>query len=57
MKQNCSVVAFPFILAIIIAGCAGSKQGSAEKREDVNMSIKEKPDVIQYASLKKTGRT
>ncbi len=53
MKQNCSVVAFPFILAIIIAGCAGSKQGSAEKREDVNMSIKEKPDVIQYASLQK----
>lgn len=53
MKQNCKVLAISFLMASILMGCAGSKQGSAEKKEDVNMKITEKSDVIQYASLQK----
>ena len=53
MKLNFKTFIAPFLIASIVASCAGSKQGSAEKMESVNMNISEKPDVIQYASLQK----
>ncbi len=43
-----------FILAMfscILCSCAGSRQGSANESEEVKMDIREKPDVINYASL------
>ncbi len=43
-----------FILTLftaMLSSCAGSRQGSAQEREAVKMDIKEKPDVINYASL------
>ncbi len=43
-----------FILAFfscMLGSCAGSRQGSANESEEVKMDIREKPDVINYASL------
>lgn len=45
----------PFVVlsvaALMLASCAGSRQGSANDSEEVKMDIREKPDVINYASL------
>ncbi|RYY69447.1 MAG: hypothetical protein EOO13_09510 [Chitinophagaceae bacterium] len=37
--------------AALLFGCSSSKQGYAEKNDEVNMNIAEKPDVINYAAL------
>lgn len=39
------------IVPALLISCAGSRQGSASQREEVQMNIMEKPDVINYASL------
>ncbi|RYF84898.1 MAG: hypothetical protein EOO03_14140 [Chitinophagaceae bacterium] len=50
MKPNFSVLTVA-LLAVLLSGCAGSKQGSANEQEEVKMNIREKPDVIDYAAL------
>ncbi|HEY9364639.1 MAG TPA: hypothetical protein VIQ00_15340 [Chitinophagaceae bacterium] len=51
-----SINSIPVILilsAIIFPGCIGTKFGSANKKEALNMKIKEQPDVINYAVLQR----
>ncbi|RYY47214.1 MAG: hypothetical protein EOO06_12925, partial [Chitinophagaceae bacterium] len=50
MKQIFSCLLIITIVGFI-AGCASSKQGLAEKNDEVKMNISEKPDVINYAAL------
>ena len=39
-------------ILIFIAGCTGSKKGSAIKNESLSMQIKEKRDVVKFDTLK-----
>lgn len=52
MRLNFSYLLLAVLISGILGSCAGSRQGSASEREDVQMKIQEKPDVINYASLK-----
>ncbi len=51
MKLTFNPVVVLFVAALLLASCAGSRQGSANESEEVKMDIREKPDVINYASL------
>ena len=45
----------PFLFAglvLALAGCAGSKNGSAGNNDHLKMNVEEKPDVINYSLLK-----
>ncbi|ANE53037.1 hypothetical protein [Flavisolibacter tropicus] len=50
-KHICSLATIS-LMAFSLAGCIGSKLGSANNKEKVQMNIKEKVDVIDYALLK-----
>ncbi len=52
MNKTFKTFCIAIISITLLYSCAGSKQGSANQQEDVVMKIDEKPDVINYASLK-----
>lgn len=52
MKKTFRILSLSFLTITLLYSCAGSRHGSAKQDEDVLMKITEKPDVINYASLK-----
>ncbi len=52
MTKIFRTIPFALVTVCLLTACAGSKQGSANQQEDVLMKIAEKPDVINYSSLK-----
>ncbi|MFT3980765.1 MAG: hypothetical protein QM687_09875 [Ferruginibacter sp.] len=52
MKQIFSASFLCVSLFAVLAGCAGSKNGSASNNDSLKMNVEEKPDVINYSSLK-----
>ncbi len=51
MKQPFSHFFILVMFSCMLCSCVGSRQGSARESEEVKMDIREKPDVINYASL------
>ena len=40
------------VILLFLAGCVGSKTGSASKGEELNMHIKEERDIVNFSALK-----
>lgn len=52
MKKQLRSLCLLSLAALSLAGCIGSKYGSASNSERIQMNIKEKTDVIDYSALK-----